>query len=68
MKDFVSLACLMLSIMVAAPLVFVGLCGLGGGIADASYAENVYLAVPCLAIGGAILSFSTFWLWLRFKR
>ena len=67
MKDILTLACLMLSVMVGAPLLFMGIIGLAGGLADASHGENIVFSLPFLAGAFAILGSSIFWVWLRWK-
>jgi hypothetical protein len=68
MKDFVTLACIMLCVIVGVPLLLCGMSGLAGGLADVSYAENVQFSLPFLAGAAAILGPSILWFWLRWKR
>lgn len=55
MRSFFSLLLLMLVVVVAIPCLGLGVLGLAGGLADASYGENVKFGVPFLAIAAVIL-------------
>lgn len=53
MKDFATVAMVLLSVVVGLPCLCLGVAGVMGSLADVSYAENVKLAAPYLA--GAVL-------------
>lgn len=60
-KDFVSLACLILSILIGLPCAALGMAGLAGFVADAEYAVSIRFALPYLAVSSIVLLPSTVW-------
>lgn len=68
MKDFVTLALVMLSVIIAIPCICLGVLGLSGSAGDTSYAENVQFGVRYLGIGAAVLMPTAYWMYIRLKR
>ena len=67
MKDFVTLACIMLSVIVGLPSLLLGMAGVAGGLADVSYWENVQFGIPLLVAGVSILAASGYWIWRQLR-
>ncbi len=61
MKNFATLALIQLSVLLGLPCLALGIAGLAGWLADASYAENVRFAIPYLAIAAGALAPAIWW-------
>lgn len=60
-RDFVTLALILLSVLVGLPCLALGIAGLAGSLADASYAENVRFAIPYLVVAAGALAPAIWW-------
>jgi len=55
------LALILLSVLLALPCLALGIAGLAGSLAEASYAENIRLAIPDLAIAAGAFAPAIWW-------
>lgn len=65
MRDFLTLALVMLTVFIGLPCLALGAAGLLGSLADASYSDNVHFAFPYLVVAITILVPATLWISAR---